>query len=224
MSTLDFVQTFIQDPKTPWNNYIHHSFVTQLAEGTLHKACFQYYLKQDYLYLFQYARTLGLIAFKAEDFQQIEQAQKDLHITLQEIQLHIQYCKEWGINESDLLTTKEDIACLAYTRFVLDCGISGSLAELYAAVAPCTLGYAQIGQWIKEKQISQGITTENSQNPYQAWIDTYASEDFQQAAKNMAATLNGLCQDLTMKQLNKVKNIFATATELEENFWQMSKV
>ena len=220
MKRQQFVQQFITDPNTPWQAYIHHPFVEQLAEGTLAKGAFQHYLKQDYLYLLQYARTLGLAAYKAQSFQEIEQAQKDLAITLQEVKLHIQYCKEWGIDESSLLQTKESMACIAYTRFVLDCGINGRLADLYAAVAPCSIGYAHIGTRIKAQQLSQGITTENSQNPYQAWIDTYASQDFQQAAEVMEVTLNNLCSELTEKQLNKVQKIFTTATELECHFWE----
>lgn len=209
------IQQFIQQAQPYWQGYIEHEFVQQLAQGTLPKRCFQHYLKQDYLYLFHYSRAFSLGIFKAKNFAEMDYPRKTLEALSHEIQLHLAYCKQWGIGEEELFNTPESAACVAYTRYVLDCGITGCLAELYAALAPCAVGYAEVARY---------ITTHFPHlpdNPYQSWIDTYASEEFQQAAAETADILTALCRDLSLSQITQLQQIFTTATRMEANFWQM---
>ncbi|MBF0783948.1 thiaminase II [Muribacter muris] len=208
-------QQLIQGSSIHWKNYIEHHFVLQLAQGTLPIINFQHYLKQDYLYLFHYSRAFGLAVYKADTFAQMSAAQQVVQSILEESELHISYCKEWGISKEELQQLSEAPACIAYTRYVLDCGMHGTLAELYAAIAPCALGYAEIARMINERRLSP------SNNPYQKWIDSYASPDFQHSAAQIGATLEQLCQFITPSQLQKIQEIFTTATRMEVAFWQM---
>ncbi|MGX2951016.1 thiaminase II [Ursidibacter sp. B-7004-1] len=212
---MSIIQQFIQQATPHWQDYTRHEFVQQLAKGTLPKIAFQHYLKQDYLFLFQYSRAISLGIYKAENFAQIRQAQQANDELLKEIELHIQFCKEWGISEKELFSTQESSACVAYTRYVLDCGIKGGLAELYTAIAPCAIGYAEIAKYIVEQKLSP------EGNPYQAWIDAYASPSFQQAAQDLALFLDKLCASLSPQQLQSLQAIFNTATRMETAFWQM---
>lgn len=211
---MSVINRLIQQANLQWETYIEHPFVMQLAQGTLAKSCFQHYLKQDYLYLFQYSRALSLGIFKADNFNQIRAAHRANEALLSEIELHIDFCHQWGISIEELTNLPESPACVAYTRYVLDCGIKGGLPELYAALAPCMLGYAEIG-----RRLSSRDRVEN--NPYQAWIDTYASDEFQQAAQEFATMFDALCVDLTEQQLANLEQIFTTATRMEIAFWEM---
>lgn len=212
---MSITQQLINHSGAYWQEYIHHPFVQQLANGTLPRACFQHYLKQDYLFLFQYNRALSLGIYKAENFTQMKAAQEAIGALLYEIQLHIQYCERWGIDENTLFRTEESAACVAYTRYVLDAAMTGGLSELYTALAPCAIGYAVIAKQIVES----GVSPEN--NPYQAWIDTYSGEAFQRAAQNAIETLDALCAGCSKAQLAKLQQIFNTATRMEAAFWQM---
>ena len=49
------------------------------------------------------------------------------------------------IQRIDMEAAPEDLACMAYTRFVLERGMSGDLLDLHIALAPCIVGYAEIG-------------------------------------------------------------------------------
>ena len=60
------INQLIQQAQPYWKQYVEHEFVQQLAKGTLPKACFQHYLKQDYIYLFHYSRAFALGVFKAK--------------------------------------------------------------------------------------------------------------------------------------------------------------
>lgn len=208
-------QQFIQTAGQYWLDYIEHPFVQQLANGSLPKTCFQHYLKQDYLFLFQYNRALSLGIYKAENFTQMREANEAIGALLNEIKLHIQFCKRWGIDEKTLFSTEESAACVAYTRYVLDCGMTGNLSELYTALAPCAIGYAVIAK----KIVDSGVSPEN--NPYQDWIDTYSGEEFQNAAQQATKVLDQLCANLSTTELAKLQSIFNTATRMESAFWQM---
>lgn len=208
-------ERLIQNAEPYWQAYVAHPFVQQLARGTLPKRCFQHYLKQDYLYLFQYSRALGLSIFKAENFTQMEHSLKSLATILSESKLHVRYCAEWGISEQELFQTPESAACVAYTRYMLDCGVKGTLADLFAAIAPCAIGYAEIGKRIKASGESP------ADNPYQSWIDLYASPEFQQAIADLKALIDHLCQGYSEAQIAQLQQIFNTATRMEAAFWQM---
>jgi hydroxymethylpyrimidine/phosphomethylpyrimidine kinase len=66
---LPFRKSFVQAmrdalPEGLWSDFIDHPFVRGIADGTLSKDCFIYYIKQDYLYLVNYARCAALAAYK----------------------------------------------------------------------------------------------------------------------------------------------------------------
>lgn len=55
------------------------------------------------------------------------------------------FCAKYGISKEDVETAKESVFNSAYTRYVLEKGVSGDLLDLKAAMAPCLFGYAAIG-------------------------------------------------------------------------------
>ncbi|PID63583.1 MAG: thiaminase II [Gammaproteobacteria bacterium] len=205
----------LRDNCPAWPAYVNHAFVQQLGDGTLPKASFLHYLKQDYLFLIQFTRAFSLAVYKSDTFEQMRAGQAGINAMLDtEINLHIDYCKTWGISEADIHNTPESAATVAYTRYVLDAGMTGTLAELYAALAPCMLGYAEIG-----KALSQLPTV--ADNPYQAWIDLYSGEAFQATGRDSEAFMDGLFAETSAKQAQKLQRIFDTATRMEVAFWQM---
>ena len=97
------INQLIQQAQPYWKQYVEHEFVQQLAKGTLPKACFQHYLKQDYIYLFHYSRAFALGVFKARNFAEMAMPRKTLDILCQEIQLHLNYCRQWEISELEIV-------------------------------------------------------------------------------------------------------------------------
>ena len=76
---------------------------------------------------------------------------------------------------------------MAYTRFVLERGMSGDLLDLHIALAPCIVGYAEIGA-----RLTSDTATLTDGNPYGAWIEMYSSEDYQAVATDEVAFLDDL--------------------------------
>ncbi|MFK7901241.1 MAG: thiaminase II [Nitratireductor sp.] len=198
-----------------WQSYTQHSFVKQMGEGTLPEAAFKEYLVQDYLFLIQFARAYALSIYKGRNLTEMRNGLEGLKAILDvEMNLHVRLCKRWGIEAHELENESEKTATIAYTRFVLDAGNAGDLLDLYVSLAPCMIGYGEIGAALKDKATKD--------NPYAEWINEYASEEYQALSQNTILHINQLAIELSSEQrYSKLKSLFGAATRLEADFWQM---
>lgn len=213
--------TALRDQARPdWQAYTGHAFVTQLGQGILDKHAFIHYLIQDYVFLKHFARAWGLALVKAQTMGEMKFTARTLDTLVNhEMQLHIGICAEHGIGESVLFNTQEELENLAYTRYVLDSGLQGDFLDMLAALAPCVLGYGEIGIRLK-REGSPG-------NPYQDWIDIYCGKEYQ----NFCGQVGELIEQATVRRLGEdyqnnprwaaLSQRFNTATRLEVGFWDM---
>ena len=206
-----------------WHDYVNHDFVRQLGDGSLPEACFRHYLAQDYIFLMHFARAYALAAFKSEDLVDIRQAAATLDALANgEMALHISYCADWGLTETDLQALPEDPANMAYTRFVLERGIAGDLLDLLVALAPCVVGYGEIGL-----RLIEDPATKLDGNPYRQWIEAYSGEDYQAVARGAVSQLDRVAlqrigADPTGSgRWTSLSSAFGMATRLEGRFWDM---
>lgn len=197
-----------------WTEFTGHSFVRGLGDGTLPAPAFRRYLTQDYLFLIQFARAYALAGYKASRPDDLRAASAGFAAILGELPLHVSYCAGWGLDEPAMAAEPEALETVAYTRFVLDCGAAGDLLDLYAALAPCVLGYAEIGL---------GLSTGRAAgNPYASWIATYAGPDYQAAAAATCGTLDRLWAERGGDaRAAALQATFDTAVRLETSFWEM---
>lgn len=201
---------------TDWQGYTQHSFVARLAAGTLEKKLFQHYLRQDYLFLIEFARAYALLAYKADSLTGMRYALSGLNAILeQELSLHLKYCREWGLSEADVLATPPSVELIAYTRFVLDTGQRGDALDLLTALSPCIIGYAEIGAALNADPATVKIG-----NPYYSWIEMYSGAEYQNVAASAMVELDRQAgARLTPIRQTQLEGIFRTATRLEEQFW-----
>lgn len=211
-------QDLIKGCQQDWDLYVKHPFVQQLGQGTLPLASFRHYLEQDYLYLIHYARAFALAVFKSDGPAQMRASLPSLSALVEhEIAMHIDYCKSWGLQEQDILALPEGVATVAYTRYLIDAGLQGDLADLYAALVPCALGYAHVGQYLSEPGNHCG-----PDNQYANWIEMYAGEEYQQAAYATTAFFDELIAEIPLdsRRGQQLQKHFTTATRMEIAFWQ----
>jgi len=218
MSAHDLYERLKATCPAQWDGYIKHEFVRGLGMGTLPQPAFRYYLQQDYLFLIHFARAYGLAAFKADNLADLRRAAGALqHIAENEMALHVGYCAGWGVNEAEMAAMPEDPANMAYTRYVLERGLAGDSLDLAVALAPCIVGYAEVGAWL-----SSGDIPVVPDNPYQEWIDTYAADDYQEVAWAHASHLDDLmARRGGPGRFERLAQTFEEATRLEIGFWQM---
>ncbi len=197
-----------------WRAYIDHPFVRAIGDGSLPEACFRHYLEQDYLFLVHFARAYALAAFKGETLADIRHgAATALAIADTEMRLHVSFCESWGLEEQAMAALPEAPATMAYTRYVLERGLAGDLLDLHVALAPCIVGYAEIGRALDGA--AEG-------NPYGAWIEMYAGQEYQETAAGAVAQLDELfARRGGPARLPALERIFRDATRLEIGFWRM---
>ena len=211
-------QDLINACREDWHAYTQHEFVQQLARGVLAQPAYLHYLKQDFLFLKQYARAYALAIYKADSLADMRKALPTVQALLNsEVNHHVTYCAKWGLTESDLEAEAEDFGTVAYTRYVLDAGMRGDIIDLYAALAPCAIGYAEIGRHL--------VVDENTNleaNPFLDWIQLYSGEDFQQSAAQGIERLDELLAEVNLhsQRGRNLVEVFRTATRMEIAFWQ----
>ena len=205
------------DAAPQWADYVDHSFVRQLGTGELPLEAFKHYLVQDYLFLIQFARAYALGIYKSPSVDDMQQSLEGVKAILDvELDLHLELCGSWGMSRSDIESAPEGTPTMAYTRFVLDAGMAGDLLDLQAALAPCIIGYAEIGAALKNK----GSATED--NPYTRWINEYGSDEYQELAQGFAEWMDKTAEVyLTEARYPRLSSLFEKASRLESGFWQM---
>jgi thiaminase/transcriptional activator TenA len=200
-----------------WSSYVDHAFVRQLGAGTLPEPAFRTYLVQDYLFLIQFARAYALATYKSRNLDDMKIAQGGLAAILGEMDLHIKLCGRWGLSPAAIEAAPELQATVAYTRFVLDCGAAGDLLDLHVALAPCVIGYAEIGS----KLAPDGLDALGD-HPYREWIGEYAGQAYQDIAVTARRHLDDLAaRAMTEQRFAELARTFGQASRLEADFWQM---
>lgn len=201
-----------------WERYIRHDFVRQLGTGDLPEPAFRHYLQQDYLFLLHFARAYALAGYKAHTLEDMRTAAATFSALVDtEMKLHVRFCTGWGLTEAEMEALPEDGPTVAYTRFVLDRGMAGDLLDLHVALAPCVVGYAEIGRWLEADP-----STLRDGNPYAEWIAMYAGNEYQAVSADAIANLDSLfARRGGAGRMDSLIRTFRMATELEGAFWQM---
>jgi thiaminase/transcriptional activator TenA len=204
-----------------WLLYTKHDFVNLLSSDSLEEKYFLNYLIQDYLFLIQFSKAWSLAVLKSDTLEEMKIAANTVNDLINfEMELHIKLCGSYNISKNDLESANEENENIAYTRYVLELGYSGDFLDLLSALAPCVLGYGEIGINGKNFKIKTPM--------YKKWIDTYSSDEYQDVCKNVGnlidqAFLLRLGSDyVNTYKWNKVNKIFNKATLLEIDFWNMA--
>lgn len=187
-------------------------FNQELAAGTLDKSAFCHYVIQDAHYLEAYGRTLAVCAAKAFDADAILKfagsAQGAIAV---ERSLHNGFMQRFGITQQQYEETPLTLACHHYTAYLLATAWSESYPVVVAALLPCFWIYAEVGKDIFDKSAPN--------NPYQAWIDTYAGEEFQESVRQVIAIADRLAEQSDKLTLQKMHHAYTMAAKLEWLFW-----
>jgi thiaminase/transcriptional activator TenA len=80
-----------------------------------------------------------------------------------------------------------------------------------AALLPCFWIYLEVGINIHARAAKP--------NPYQAWIDTYAGDEFENAVRAVIDTTDAVAARASEETLTAMHAAFTRATQLEWMFW-----
>ena len=182
-------------------------FVQELMNGTLDKAKYVFYIQQDALYVSDYGRVLTCLASRLSKPEHIEAfigfAGESIAV---EKALHQMIFEEFGITEAYAPSP----SCLLYTSYLYR-QYQTPVEVLAAAVLPCFWIYQLVGDYVHANQ--------KENNPYQAWIDTYGSEEFARSVEKAIRICDELAENCTEEQQNAMTEAFVTCSKFEWMFW-----
>ena len=200
---------------TLWEREFNHPFVQGIADGTLPQKNFQYFMKQDYLFLIEFSRSIALAIGKSRNLKEMEWLSHLLNETLQkEMTLHVEYCAEIGISREDLLATTSSPATVGYTNHLTKTAYSLTSLATEVAILPCCWSYAEIGQKLKD------IETAKNKPYLSKWIALYASEDFWSLATELRTLIDDQAVHINKREEHELMEIFLKSTHYEYQFWQ----
>lgn len=187
-------------------------FNAELAAGTLSEARFKHYITQDAHYLMGFGRALTLAAAKAPSPERLIQfANSAEGAIVVERALHGSFFERYGITAEVFTDTPLSPACHHYVSYLLATAYAEPYEVLLGALLPCFWIYAEVGRDIHTRAAAA--------NPYQAWIDTYAGEQFHEAVRaTIEATDEAAALGSEMLR-ERMHRAFTRATQLEWIFW-----
>jgi len=213
-----FTDRLFKNVQDIWEANHYHPFVQELGKGSLDKEKFVHYLKQDYVYLIDYAKLFAIASVKSTDLEMMGKFASILNETLNfEMALHRQFAAEFGITNEELEETEPTPVNLAYTNYMLNVAQSGSLAEVVACLLPCAWDYWEIGKLLR-KQYGYQLAS----NPYAKWIETYDSEEFGEGARWLIDIMNELAEGKPERELAILEKHFQITSKYEYLFWDMN--
>jgi thiaminase/transcriptional activator TenA len=178
----------------------------------LSEARFKHYITQDAHYLIGFGRALTLAAAKAPDPDRIVQFAKSAEgAIVVERALHGSFFAQYAITPKIFAETPLSPACHHYVAFLLATAYAEPYEVLLGALLPCFWIYAEVGRDI--------LAHAAPANAYQAWIDTYAGEDFHAAVRTMIATTDEAAECASRILRDRMHAGFRRATQLEWLFW-----
>jgi thiaminase/transcriptional activator TenA len=187
-------------------------FNQELAAGTLSRERFTFYMLQDAHYLSHFAKALAVTAARAPDPDALIQlAGSAREAVVVERALHEGFFRDFGITPEEAAATEPSPTCSHYTHYLVALAHNAPYEVSVAALLPCFWIYWEVGKHL--------LAIARPDNPYQAWIDTYADEAFAAGVRKVVAISDAVAADTSQQIRSEMHQAFHRATQLEWMFW-----
>ena len=191
---------------------LEHPFNRELAQGTLATERFALYLIQDTHYLEAFSRALALAAARAPSVEErlflTDACRESVAI---EDEMHRSLLVRLGVDPGTVAQTPKTPACAHYVDFLLRLAAWEPYELQLAGLLPCFWIYWEVGMEVRRRQVTP--------NPYQAWIDTYAGEEYGQVVRRWIEWTDRRAAEASGPLRTRMFEEFGTASRLEWRFW-----
>lgn len=187
-------------------------FNAELAAGALSRERFLRYILQDAHYLVGFGRALALAAAKAPDPDAIVLFVRAAETAIVvERALHGGFFRDYGITPDTFAAKPPSPACDHYVSWLVATAYAEPYEVALAALLPCFWVYAEVGRDIHARA--------RHDNPYRAWIDTYAGDDFAREVAAMIGATDRAAEEAGPALIARMHRAFAHGVRLEYHFW-----
>lgn len=200
-----------------WEKIFTHPFLAEMEEAVLPLDKFKFYVKQDYTYLVDFARCLGIAAAKVEDIETMRMLASLLKAgTTIEIEMLESLGERLGIPAEKLREAEPAPTNVAYMRHFLYVAYSGSVGEIMASMLPCMWTYKEIGGRMK------GGPAFEEHPFYREWRDTYRSKEYIELVDWYRNLTDRYASEAGSREKALMKKHFILSSRYEYMFWEMA--
>ena len=218
MKNIQTTERLLDASREIWEGYLSHPFVRGLADGSLAVNKFRFYLLQDYLYLFDYAKVFAQGVVKSREPEVMRVFSSYVASILNgEMEIHRGYMARLGITEEQAEAVQPSLSNLSYTAYMRAVAAEEGRAEIMAAVLSCAISYEYIAKWIVKN-----YPDADKHDFYGEWVRGYASEDYAAENQRLIALMERLSADYTDTQRQHLVDIFVACSRYEAMFWDMA--
>ena len=215
MSTPQYHQHLRQQTETIWQAIYTHPFIQEVGQGTLARPAFEFFIRQDYLYLKDFARVLCLGGAKADDLDTLAMFTEHAATVVRvERTFHSNFAVQLGLTVATLEATPAAPVTRAYTRHLLTVAHSGTLGETVAAVLPCYWIYWEVGQRLNQTIPDDPI--------YAAWIQAYGNPAFGAHVEQQLSLIDRLASHASDQERERMADHFEHSCRYEFLFWDQA--
>ena len=201
-----FTDQLWRDIAPIYRKTLAHPYLKGLADGSLPRSRFDFYLQQDSHYLRAFAQALNVIASKAP--------REDWAITLTKHSieaLEVERALHKSLLGAKQTNTEPAPSNYAYTNHLLAVAHRGTFAEGLAAVLPCYWIYWEVGKELKR--------TGSKNKDYQRWIDQYADPQYGKTVQQVLDMMNAEAARIAAPERARAARHFTTSARYEYLFW-----
>jgi thiaminase (transcriptional activator TenA) len=210
-----FTATLWDSARPVYARTLEHPFLKGLADGTLARARFQFYLTQDALYLTRFSQALNLLAARApREEWALTLSRHAIDSIETERQLHASILGSFGVTPAMMRGARMAPSNYAYTNHLLAVAQREPFVNGLAAMLPCYWIYWEVGKELKKN---------GSRNrDYQRWIDQYADPAYGKAVQQVLDMMNAEAGKLDPASREALKELFVVSARYEWMFWDMA--
>lgn len=214
---MGFSEQLRKENKHIWDAILGQPFVLELGAGTLPLEKFTYYVKQDYLYLIDFARCIGLATSKAEGVEDMRSWAEMMGGCLNYETERLESLSEaLGVTPGEISQTRKSPTNEAYTNHILKVAYEGSMGENVAALLPCMWTYVDVGEVLAEIGGYKGHPI------YEEWCEAYTASEYINLVEVYHNLVDQSAERAGIAVKDRMRRHFRLSMRYEYMFWEMA--
>ncbi|MEA3375168.1 MAG: hypothetical protein U9R72_03080 [Chloroflexota bacterium] len=207
---MEFVEELHRRYEKDWQKMLAHPFLAETAKGAIPDERFANWVQQDYIFVRESIRFLALLIPRAPvaDRKTLSDGISAFH---QELRVFEAMATEHGIGLEGVEPAPTN---LAYINFLLTTAAFDPYEAAYTALYTGEKAY--LDSWLSVKQ------AEESPSKWQAFIDQWTSDAFQQWVTSLAQDVNALAQRASETLRAQMERRFVDGLRYEYEFWDLA--
>jgi thiaminase/transcriptional activator TenA len=179
-----------------------HPFNQKLMNGTLETYRYNFYLEQDEIFVEKETKLEAIIASEITDKYQL-----NFLSYAQSAYDYSKYLAQLNYTRTNELAP----TTLAYSNHLLANAVDQKVEVQVATILPCYWYYLKLGKYFAQNKVDN--------NPYQGWIDSYSSAEYEEFVYEVIDIFDDLSQKATPEIRQKMLSVFDISAKYEFNFY-----